>query len=129
MLNTYLADLNIINNKVRTLHYNVYGNDFLQKHQLFESYYNELTATVDDVAELILSTSTDRPVSSCAEYLKLTNIKEIASQPYNVVDSIKLIIADFEFLVAAAKTISEKSNDVTISNFFEDEMAKYRKHL
>ena len=54
-LNTYLANLAVINIKIHNLHWNIVGSQFVSVHEYLESEYDKAGERLDEVAELILS--------------------------------------------------------------------------
>lgn len=53
-LNELLSDLNVFFRKLQNYHWNVEGMDFFQMHEKLEEYYNEVNASIDEIAEHIL---------------------------------------------------------------------------
>ncbi|MER3447319.1 MAG: DNA starvation/stationary phase protection protein [Candidatus Dadabacteria bacterium] len=53
LLGTLLADEYILYTKTRKYHWNVYGSDFKQLHELFEEQYEALDEIIDEMAERI----------------------------------------------------------------------------
>lgn len=53
-LNELLSDLNVFFRKLQNYHWNVEGMDFFMMHEKLEEYYNEISVSIDEIAEHIL---------------------------------------------------------------------------
>ena len=75
-LNDLLANYHIHYQKLRGAHWNVKGNNFFTLHIKFEELYTQAQLTIDEIAERVLTLGKP-PVSTFAEYIKISEIKEI----------------------------------------------------
>jgi starvation-inducible DNA-binding protein len=75
ILNQVLADLSVLYIKTRNYHWNVIGMHFSTLHDLFEEQYNQLEATIDEVAERIRMLG-ERPLGTMSEFVSQASIKE-----------------------------------------------------
>ena len=78
-LKRVLADTAILQLKTHAFHWNVRGVQFFQLHQAFQTQYEALFETVDELAERVRALGAIAP-GSFAEFLKLTVIQEAADQ-------------------------------------------------
>ncbi|MDQ7918209.1 DNA starvation/stationary phase protection protein [Mesonia sp. MT50] len=78
-LNILLADYHLYYQKLRNYHWNIVGESFFYLHEKFEEMYDEAMLKIDEIAERIL-TLRYQPTSNFSEYLKLSNLKESASE-------------------------------------------------
>ena len=98
VLASILADEFVLYTKTRTAHWNVIGNDFAEKHKLFESQYEQLDNMIDNVAERIRALGYFVP-SILSEILASTNIKEEKLSFYNSSSIIAILLADHETII------------------------------
>src|SRR6187402_17349 len=75
-LNDLLANYHIHYQKLRGCHWNVKGNNFSTLHIKFEELYTQAQITIDEIAERVLTLGKP-PVSTFAEYITISEIKEI----------------------------------------------------
>ena len=79
-LDHLLADLKILDQKLRNYHWNVKGPHFFVLHAEFEKLYDAIALQADAVAERIVALGR-RPAATFAEYLQLTSLKEDPTIP------------------------------------------------
>lgn len=89
LLARLLADEHVLYVKTRNFHWNVTGLDFGSLHALFESQYNGLAETIDEIAERLRSLGGTAP-GSMKEFLKLARLDE---QPGGKLPAEKMIAA------------------------------------
>lgn len=78
-LNVLLADYHLYYQKLRNYHWNIVGESFFYLHEKFEEMYDDAMLKIDEIAERIL-TLRYQPNSNFSDYLKLSNLKESASE-------------------------------------------------
>lgn len=105
-LNKLLADLNILNTKLHTFHYNVVGHDFYQTHLFLEAEYDIVFANIDSVAETI-KIEGGYPLGSLAEMLSVTSIKEASSIDYTSKEIYAILKDDYNTILEECIKISE----------------------
>lgn len=130
-LNTYLANLAVLNVKFHNIHWNVVGKQFVQVHEFTESLYDALFEQYDAVAEALKMRNV-YPVASLKEYLELTTVKEIESKDYSVDEVIDLVEAELKALCELATSIrneADDANDFVLVAQFEDYIAAFQKNL
>lgn len=109
LLKRLLADEHVLYIKSRNFHWNVTGPDFGPLHALFETQYNALAGTIDEIAERIRSLGGVAP-GSMKEFLKLSRLDE---QPGGKLDAEKMIAAllsDHEAVIRALRADIEKAD-------------------
>jgi starvation-inducible DNA-binding protein len=110
ILNKTLADEAVLTQKTRNAHWNMTGPDFLELHAMFETQYEQLNHSCNEIAERarMLGGVT---IGSFDEYLKHTRLEE---QPGCVADILHLL-ADHEtvirFLREDARKCTEEYED------------------
>ena len=75
-LSDVLANRQVYYANLRGLHWDIAGDKFFELHELYEEYYNEEAAAIDQVAERIAMLG-GHPENRFSEYLKQSDIKEI----------------------------------------------------
>ncbi|WBX70028.1 Dps family protein [Tenacibaculum retecalamus] len=90
-----LADEYVLYTKTRNAHWNVEGEDFYNKHKLFEAQFEQLAETVDSVAERIRSLGHYAP-ATLKDFLALTHLTEKNENDNSAIGFIKELLADHE---------------------------------
>ena len=130
-LNTYLANLAVLNVKFHNVHWNVVGKQFVQVHEFTESMYDTFFEQYDAVAEALKMRNL-YPVASLKEYLELTTVKEIESKDYSVSEVIDLVESELKALCELATSIrneADEANDFVLVAQFEAYIAGFQKNL
>ena len=112
-LNDLLANYHIHYQKLRGCHWNVKGQNFFTLHIKFEELYNNAVITIDELAERVLTLGKP-PVSTFADYIKISKIKEINTIGLKDTSMVKAIIDDMATLISLERDImeiSEKAGD------------------
>lgn len=112
-LNELLANYHIHYQKLRGCHWNVKGQNFFTLHIKFEELYNNAVITIDELAERILTLGKP-PVSTFADYIKTSQIKEINTIGLKDTSMVKALIDDMATLISLERDImeiSEKAGD------------------
>ena len=112
-LNDLLANYHIHYQKLRGCHWNVKGQNFFTLHIKFEELYNNAVVTIDELAERVLTLGKP-PVSTFADYIKISQIKEINTIGLKDTSMVKALIDDMATLISLERDImeiSEKAGD------------------
>ena len=96
-LNELLANYQVHYQKLRNYHWNVTGGDFFDVHEKLELQYTEAQTNIDLIAERI-RVFRSRPLSTYAEYLKESTLKEDPTVPESD-QMMKNLLADYVTLV------------------------------
>ena len=120
VLNTLLADYQVLYQKLRNYHWNVRGPMFFELHAKFEELYDEAALRVDEIAERV-GTLGGRPISTLAGALEKARLKEDPGQagPQEMVAN---LVADYERLnghLREASRKAEKAGDAGTFNLLE----------
>jgi len=130
LLQTLLADEEILYTKTRNFHWNVTGPRFHDLHKFFESQYSELEGTIDEVAERIRSLG-GVPLGSMEGYLHATRLKEHTGHPPDADGMIAALLADHEAVIQSLRqdlaTANEKHGDAGTSDFLTGLMEDHEK--
>ncbi|MCY7422383.1 MAG: DNA starvation/stationary phase protection protein [Chitinophagaceae bacterium] len=76
-LNILLADEHVLYIKTRNYHWNVEGSNFLEIHKFYEGQYDQLSDTIDEIAERIRAIG-QYSEGRLKDFLKITNLEEQA---------------------------------------------------
>lgn len=94
-LNEFLGSLGVLYIKLHQYHWYVEGENFFTLHERFETYYDETTAILDEVAERMLALEY-RPVSTLKEFLEVSWIQESPyQQSIGARDMVQEVLNDF----------------------------------
>lgn len=130
-MNKYLADTGVMYIKLHNLHWNVYGMQFKGVHEFLEELYDGITENMDAIAEL-LRMHGEYPAASMSDFLKLTSIKELASEKVPNKDALAIALEDFKALDKEAKAIrsaADEEDAFDIVMMMEDHCAAFQKTI
>ncbi len=131
-LNTYLANLAVINIKFHNLHWNVVGSQFVSVHEYLESEYDKAGERLDEVAEIIRM-SGEFPIANLKEYLEISTIKEIeTSKEISIKETLEIVLSDIKLQKELALQIRKEANetdDFPVANAMEDHIEDYNKQI
>lgn len=111
-LSVLLADSYILMLKTQNYHWNVTGPHFVGLHTMFQGQYEELFASVDELAERLRALGEKAP-GSFADFAKLAKVKEETGHPaandmiQNLADDHETLAADADALLKAATEIGD----------------------
>jgi starvation-inducible DNA-binding protein len=106
-LSKLLANEYVLFTKTKNAHWNVEGLDFYDKHQLFDNQANQLTTTIDSVAERIRTLGFAAPASLKA-FLELSILQETA------LDSNSSVVFINDLLSAHETIIIQLRNNISL---------------
>ncbi len=123
-LNALLANYQIHYQKLRNYHWNVTGGDFFDIHEKLELQYMEAQVNIDMIAERV-RVFRERPLSTYAEYIKESSIKEDATVPTSD-KMMENLLADYVALVdhlcdtvELSKELSDSGTERMLKGFIE----------
>ena len=131
LLQKYLANSAVLNIKMHNVHWNVVGLQFLKIHNFTEEIYDKLFDDLDEVAEL-LKMKNIMPLSTMAEYLEKTTIKEIKAKDFNIKESLEILQNDLGIMRSLAvdiRNLADEEGDFETVAMFEGYVAYYSKNL
>lgn len=130
ILNKLLADEHVLYIKVRNAHWNIEGPDFHAQHLFFEEIYNELSTTIDDIAERIRAIG-HYAVGTMKDYLALTSLSELRHGKNDSQGYIKELTADFEatieYIRGQIEIVGDEHKDAGTEDFLIGIMAAHEK--
>ena len=130
-LNKYLADTAVMYIKLHNLHWNVYGMQFKGVHEYLEALYDGITENMDAIAELMRMHG-EYPAASMAEFLNLSDVKELASEKIDVKSALSITLEELQALDKQAKEIraaADKDDAFDIVAMMEEHCAEYQKTI
>ncbi len=128
-VNVYLANLALFYIKLHNLHWHVKGVQFKAVHEYLEELYDETTAKLDAVAEL-LKMEGETPLSSLNEYLTHGTVKELDSSDKCVKSALTIVLEDYQAFKKEASKIREdaiKEDEFPLVNMLEEHIEGYNK--
>lgn len=108
-LNDYLANYHIHYQKLRGAHWNVKGKSFFTLHVKFEELYTNAVATIDELAERILTLG-KAPLSTYKEYIEIARIQEINTVGVEDIKLVEAILEDFNSLIEMERALLEATS-------------------
>lgn len=128
-LNAILADEFVLYTKTRNFHWNVVGPNFMSLHLFFDTQYNQLNETVDEIAERVRSIG-GRPASTLAEFLALARIREEPARTLTADEMIARLLADNESVIRTIRSdlvLITKLQDAGTVDFLTALLEKHEK--
>lgn len=130
-MNKYLADTGVLYIKLHNLHWNVSGLQFKSVHEYLEAQYDGITENMDEIAE-ILRMHGEYPLASMADFLKVSSIKELASEKVEIKAALSITLEDLKALDAEAKEIrlaADEEDLFDIVAMMEGHCAEFQKTI
>ena len=131
-LNTYLANLAVLNIKIHNLHWNIVGSQFVSVHEYLESEYDKAGERLDEVAEIIRM-SGEFPVANLKEYLEISTIKEIeTSKEISIKEALEIVLSDIKLQKELALEIrkeADEADNFPVANVMENHIEDYNKQI
>lgn len=109
-LSVLLADSYVLQLKTQNYHWNVTGPHFSALHSMFQAQYEELFATVDDLAERLRALGEKAP-GSFAAFATLAQVKEETGHP-DAMTMVKNLANDHEILAADADAVLKAAEEI-----------------
>jgi len=107
-LNKLLCNYQVYYQNLRNYHWNISGEHFFVLHEKFEELYNEAKINIDEIAERVL-TLRMKPISTLAEYLEHSDIKEFKTK--DTYEMVKSILSDHQKLIASMREVLKIAGD------------------
>lgn len=120
-MNQLLSTYQVHYQNLRSLHWNIAGENFFELHVKYEELYTRTQAIIDEIAERILTLNSS-PYHTFSEYLKSTALEELASisngrkgMEYLLSSQKELLILEREIL-----TFANEAEDEGTASFMSD---------
>lgn len=128
-LNELLGNYQVHYQKLRNYHWNVKGSDFFDLHVELEAQYREAQEHIDLIAERV-RVFRSRPLSTFAEYLRISTIQEDGTVPASD-RMVKNLLADYVTLLdqcMAGVDIAAELHDLGTEKMLKDFIVSLEKH-
>jgi starvation-inducible DNA-binding protein len=120
ILNTLLADQFLLYTKTRNFHWNVTGPQFNDLHKFFESQYEALDETIDEVAERARALG-GRALGTLEEFRAAARLGEKPGVTPSAREMLDALLADHEALARALReditAVNDRHRDVGTADF------------
>ena len=130
LLNTLLADENVLYTKTRNAHWNITGSNFFDLHKLFQMQYESLDIVVDEIAERVRSLG-HFALGSMKDFLSITNMSEENHDFGNSKQIIQTLLNDHETIIRIIRSdivpIATKYRDLGTADFVTGVMEQHEK--
>ncbi len=125
LLSIILANEVTLYTKTRKFHWNVRGESFMELHKLFQTHYEQLEESIDEVAERISKLGSNA-IGTLEEFKELTTIKEHPNKYPSSKEMILELLEDHEAsIIDLRKSINncaEKYGDAGTADFLTSQM-------
>lgn len=128
VLNRLLADTVVLYVKTRNFHWNVVGPNFIELHKFFESLYEALDQSMDEIAERVRALD-GIAAGSLADFQKLTHLTE-ASGHLNAQQMLRVLLADYERMARQLRAdveVADEHDDAGTEDFLTGLLAGIEK--
>jgi starvation-inducible DNA-binding protein len=129
ILNGLLADEYVLYTKTRNYHWNVTGPQFNDLHKFFQAHYEELDASIDEIAERTRALG-EKSVATLAEFVKNARLKENPGDYPPAQAMLANLLADHEEVIRTLRVgaeVAAKHNDIGTNDFLIGLMEKHEK--
>ena len=130
ILNSVLADGNILYIKLRKFHWNLSGDNFMELHLLFEDQYNAVAEAADEVAERI-ATLGGTAIGTTSEFAQESQLKETPGKVPDTQGMLQELVSDHESIVKSLREnldkVEEDHKDAGTADFLNGLMQEHEK--
>lgn len=130
ILGALLADEFVLYTKTRNYHWNVYGSDFKQLHELFQEQYEALDAVIDEVAERIATLGGKAP-ATLVEFKQMARLQEAPGEYPEPLQMVENLQRDHESTIKVirrdAEACDEEYDDMGTNDFLIELLQKHEK--
>lgn len=130
-MNELLSSLEVFYHKLQSYHWYVKGHAFFTVHGQLESYYDEVSEEIDEVAETLLMIG-GAPVSTLKEFLELSKVSEAEGVYIKADDLLPKVRDDYallEKLAEGVKSTAEEEGNVLVSAKMDDLIESFSKAI
>lgn len=130
-MNELLSSLEVFYHKLQSYHWYVKGHAFFTVHGQLESYYDEVSEEIDEVAETLLMIG-GAPVSTLKEFLELSKVSEAEGVYIKADDLLPKVRDDYallEKLAEGVKSTAEEEGNALVSAKMDDLIESFSKAI
>jgi starvation-inducible DNA-binding protein len=129
ILNNLLADEYILYTKTRNYHWNIVGENFQELHKFFETQYDALDISIDDIAERVRSLG-HFSLGSLKDFLSVARLSE-KGDATSAKKMLKSLLDDHETIIQILRkdiaTTNDKLNDAGTADFLTGLLEQHEK--
>ena len=130
-MNELLSSLEVFYHKLQSYHWYVKGHAFFTVHAQLESYYDEVSEEIDEVAETLLMIG-GAPVSTLKEFLELSKVSDAEGVYIKADDLLPKVRDDYallEKLAEGVKSTAEEEGNALVSAKMDDLIESFSKAI
>lgn len=109
-LNELLANFQVYYQNLRSVHWNIKGENFFALHEKFEEMYTEAQVQIDDIAERILTLG-ETPLHTFEDYLEHSKVK-VAKDVSEDTKCVKVVLDSMKELLVIERQVLDKSGEM-----------------
>lgn len=109
-LNKLLANFQVYYQNLRSVHWNIKGENFFDLHNKFEEMYTEAQVQIDDIAERILTLG-ETPLHTFQDYLDHSKVK-VAKNIHKDTETVKIVLDSLKEILIIEREILNKSDEL-----------------
>lgn len=129
-LKAVLADSYVLSVKTQNFHWNVTGPNFKSLHELFGAQYEEISASIDDIAERIRALGEPSP-GSFRDFLEIASIDEAGKKSISATEMLKQLVKDHQLILKTLNSALEafdEAGDVATVDMLTVRIEAHDKH-
>ncbi|MGI9526783.1 MAG: Dps family protein [Weeksellaceae bacterium] len=107
-LNKLLANFQVYYQNLRSVHWNIKGENFFDLHNKFEEMYSEAQVQIDDLAERILTLG-ETPLHTFQDYLNESKVP-VAKNVFKDTETVKIVLDSLKEILVIEREILDKSD-------------------
>jgi starvation-inducible DNA-binding protein len=109
LLNTLLADYNVLAVKAKNYHWNIIGRHFQPLHGFFGELYDALSEDIDNIAERTRALGR-RPLGNMAAFIEHATLQEETREGLKAEQMLKTLLKDQEAVIVELRKSIEKAD-------------------
>jgi starvation-inducible DNA-binding protein len=129
LLGAALANSYVLYAKVQGFHWNVTGPMFYSIHKSTEEQYEDLAASIDEIAERIRAVGFKSP-TTLARFLQIADVQEEASNP-EAAEMVRILVHDHEAVAKSLRAAVEEADrleDVFTADLLTARIGKHEQY-
>lgn len=108
LLNARLADVTDLYTQTKQAHWNVKGSDFIQLHELYDEFFDELTPMADTIAERA-TTLGGEALGTVRMAAAASTLPEFPSDAYGSMDSVEALADRYAVVAKALRSAADEA--------------------
>ncbi|QAR30374.1 DNA starvation/stationary phase protection protein [Ornithobacterium rhinotracheale] len=109
-LNELLANFQVYYQNLRSVHWNIKGENFFALHAKFEEMYTEVQEQIDEIAERILTLG-ETPMHTFQDYLATSKV-QAAKNVHKDTEAVKVVLDSMKEILIIEREILEASGEL-----------------